>query len=99
MVAVSDDPAVDVDADLGSRAARFDEVEGELATVALPSAETHAPTIDVVGSALDDETGTVEVTIDAGVGVRVSLGPDEARQLAETIASAAVEAEADVPTE
>jgi len=99
VVAVSDDPAVDVDADLGSRAARFDEVEGELATVALPSAETHAPTIDVVGSALDDETGTVEVTIDAGVGVRVSLGPDEARQLAETIASAAVEAEADVPTE
>ena len=89
---------VETDTHLGTRVAQFEEVSGASARVEVPQPRTDDATLSVSGETYDDEPGHVVVRLGGGVDVEVALDAAAARQLAETLAAAADEAEADVET-
>ena len=93
MVGVSDTPRA-----LGVRRTQLDGVGGATLTVETPDVHGDEQ-ISVTAYAYDDEVGVVELELGTDVRVGVALPPTAARQLADRLAAAADEAEADVDEE
>jgi hypothetical protein len=68
-------------------------VDVAFATVDLGEITDRDGEITTTAYAYDDETGGVELSISAPVGVKVTVTPDNARELARAIATAAEKAE------
>jgi len=80
---------------LGSRHSRLDGVHGAAVAVDTPEVFTEE-SIAVSGFAYDDEQGQVQLTLGSDISIGVWLDPADARALAEQLALAADEAEADI---
>lgn len=78
---------------LGARRRRVGSVDDAYAAVDLLDPAAKEAPLDVTAYAFDDEEGQVELTIGEEVSVEIVLAPERARQLAETIATAAADAE------
>jgi len=80
---------------LGVRRTQLDGVDGATLTVETP--EHHGDEeISVAAYAYDDEPGDVELILGTDVRIDLTLSPTAARQLADRLAAAADEADADV---
>ena len=83
---------------LGVRRTQLDGVGGATLTVETP--EFHGDErIAVAAYAYDDEPGEIELIFGTDVRIDLTLSPTAARQLADRLAAAADEAEADVDDE
>jgi len=80
---------------LGSRHSRLDGVDGAALSVDTPEIFSEE-SIAVSGFAYDDEQGSVQLTLGSDISIGVWLDPADARALAEQLALAADEAEADI---
>lgn len=83
----------DEETHLGARRRRVGSVDDAYAAVDLRGPAAEEATLEVTAYAFDDAEGEVELTIGEEVSVSIVLAPDRARQLAETIAAAAADAE------
>jgi hypothetical protein len=82
--------------ELGARTRTTGSVEDAHVFVELPDQFADDATLEVVAERLDDEPGSVDVVLRGSASVRVTLGTDEARQLATSIIVAADAADQDV---
>jgi len=82
--------------ELGARTRTTGSVEEADVFVQLPDQIADDATVEVVAERLDDEPGSVDVVLRGPASVRVTLGTDEARQLATSIRAAAAAADQDV---
>jgi len=82
--------------ELGARTRTTGSVEEAHVFVELPDQIADDATVEVVAERLDDEPGSVDVVLRGPASVRVTLGTDEARQLATSIRAAAAAADQDV---
>jgi len=82
--------------ELGARTRTTGSVEEAHVFVELPDQRADDATVEVVAERLDDEPGSVDVVLRGPASVRVTLGTDEARQLATSIRAAAAAADQDV---
>ena len=83
---------------LGSRHSRLDGVDGAALSVRTPEIFSEE-SIGVSGFAYDDEDGEVQLTVGSDVSIGVWLDPEDARTLAEQLALAADEADAEIGDE
>jgi len=80
---------------LGSRHSRLDGVDGAALSVDTPEIFSEE-SIGVSGYAYDDEDGEVELTLGSDISIGVWLDVSDARALAEQLALAADEADAEI---
>ena len=83
---------------LGSRHSRLEGVDGAALSVDTPEIFSEA-SIGVSGFAYDDEDGEVQLTLGSDISIGVWLDVSDARALAEQLALAADEADAEVGDE
>ena len=83
---------------LGSRHSRLDGVDGAALSVDTPEIFSEE-SIGVSGFAYDDEEGEVQVTLGSDISIGVWLDVSDARALAEQLALAADEADAEIGDE
>ena len=88
--------AVEHNAELGVRRERTGTVGDVFASVEVPDPITEDGAIDVEAYAYDEGEGRVRLSISGGVSVSLNVAPDEARSLADAIATAAEAADREV---
>jgi len=81
---------------LGSREVSLAGVEGVSTSLDLPPEHYDDDTIGVAGFTYDDEPDVVQLTFGGDVRINVTLSTAGARELADKIATAADEADADL---
>jgi len=83
-------------AELGARTTTVGAVDDADTVVEVPDQLAEDATVEVFAERLDDEPGSVSVALRGPVPVRVTLETGAARELADTISTAAAAAEEDV---